>query len=417
MIFRKRKILVIFLCAVIVFICKQFQVFAEENTEICIQVKATVPEDFVEPISIKYEGKNRKDNEMDLILDYEHEYMTSITVPKDLYTLKHSSTAEGYTADCMAAFTLEDAETDHTYWLSVTVNTDHGAKEDDGLLNLLVRAGFETEDYDGSDISVRYSGTQGNLIIADLNMENGYQTVVQMTKDVYTKEIVGVPEGFHAVAQYSFDVRGADSENYLLDIIVREGMGAEEADVEKVLFPEETEDSLEEMEPATEEAPNEPGNQKIVFEIANYEKAGLDDTVYVAYAGTDHVIEEELNASNQYSVILDEPYDMYEILYITCYADESLEFETSHEVIQADGSDAMIPVRIFVSNKKRDGMKNILITAVVIIIAVILYLYLKNRKNKKKKENPEDKSDSFNEALYIDDDFSSDDMELNLDDE
>ncbi len=394
-------------------------VYAEEvyreEPEIKIQVKATVPEDFVEPVSLKYEGKNRKDNEVDIVLDYEHGYMTVITVPRDLYTLKHNSTAQGYTADCVAAFTTEETDPEHTYWLPVTVNTDNGAgHEDEGLLNLLVRADFKTEDFDGSDINVKYSGTKGNLIIADLNAENGYQTVIQIMKDIYTKEVVSTSDGFYAVAQYSFDLRNAASENYLLDIVMEEGtdLPEDEGDIEQVLLPEETEDSLKEIETDKEDE-TESKTQKMVFEIANAEAADISGSVYVAYAGDNYAIEMELNEANNYSKTLTEPYDTYELLYITCYEDESLVFETSHEIIQADGSDVMIPVRIFVQDSGASHIKYAWLAAAVLVGLAIVYLLYKKRNRKKKDKDSGNEKESFDESLYREDD----DLDLELDDE
>lgn len=419
---KRDKFLFLLMCVLFVASGIQNTVYAEEayreDAEIRIQVKATVPEDFVEPVSIKYEGKNREDNELDIILDYEHEYMTVVTIPRDLYTLKHNSTAQGYKADCMSAFSVENAEADHTYWLPVTINTDRASdREENGMLNLLVRADIQTEDYDGSDITVRYSGTHGNLIIADLNAENGYQTVVQMMKDIYTKEAVEVSEGYHTVVQYSFDVSRAGAENYLLDVIVRKGAMMEEADVEEVRIPTETEDSIKEIETDKEEEA-ENGSQKIVFEITNAKKRNLKGNVYVSYAGKEHVIETILNEENQYSMTVDAPYDVYELLYIICYEDENQVFQPSHAVIVADGQEVMIPVRIFVEGSGRKELKRIVVVAVVIFLGILICLMMKKwkRKGKRKKEMEAEKDD-FDESLYVDDEFEQDDMELNLDDE
>ncbi len=390
------------------------EVYREEPV-IKIQVKATVPEDFVEPVSLKYEGKNRKDNEVDIILDYEHGYMTVITVHKDLYTLKHNSTAQGYMADCATAFTTEETDPEHTYWLPVTVNTDNGlGHEEERLLNLLVRADFETEDFDGSDINVKYSGTKGNLIIANLNAENGYQTVIQIMKDIYTKEMVNTSDGFYAVAQYSFDLRNAASENYLLDIVMKEGedLPENEGDIEQVLLPQETEDSINEIETDREDE-SVGKKQKMVFEIANAEAADISGSVYVAYAGENYTIEMELNEANNYSKTLVEPCDIYELLYITCYDEESLVFETSHETIQADGSEVMIPVRIFVQDSGASYKKYMWMAAAVLIGLTVAYLLNKKRLHKKKEKDSGKDKESFDEALYREDD----DLELELDDE
>ena len=399
---------------------KGFIVYAEEteSDKIRVQVKATVPEDFVEPVSIKYEGKNIEGNEVDIILDYEHDYMAIITIPRDLYTLKHNSTAQGYTADCATAFTTEDGDADHTYWLPVTVNTDsHSETEDDGSLNLLVKADFETEKFDGSEIRVKYSGTHGNLIVAHLNVENGYQAVVQLMKDIYTKEEVQVSDGFHTIAQYSFDLSHAEAENYRLDIMVREGSGETgEEGIEQVLLPGDTDDSLEEVK-ETEESSNEQevGKQKLMFEISNFEQVHLDGTVYLAYAGENNVIEIELDESGHYSRTVTEPYDIYELLYITCYDNESLIFEPSYEVINANGDEVMIPVRIFVKEDISDtSIMNILLIAAFLIAVIIIYLFWRKKMHGKKNKDSDQEDNGFDASLYQDDDY---DMELNLDDE
>lgn len=419
----------------ILFMAMGMNVNAEENSLIPVRVKATVPEDFVEPVSIKYEGKNIKNNTIDIVLDYAHEYSTDIMVLKDLYTLKYDNTSQGYEVGCSEAFTVENADPSNTYWLPITVNAGtvsfSGSKEDNDLLNLLIRANFDTdtEDYE-ENISLKYSGTHGNLFVANLNRDNGYSTTVQIIKDIYTKESVSVAEGYYCSAQYSFNLENANTNsNYLLDITVRKGEDPEKqkeyVDVEKVVMAEESEDTITEIESVAESEEKETGLQDVVIEIPDFDKADLTGNVYVSYAGENNVIEAELNQANEYSYTIQAEYDRYELLYITYYDDDSISFEASYETLIVDGSTTLLPVRIFVkdqkgrvlNNEKDKSRADLILGILFIVLCIGIYIgYKKIKKKGEGKRIDKEEKDEFDSSIYMDDD-DTDDMDMDFEDD
>lgn len=387
---------------------------------IMVRIKATVSEGFNGNVVLKYVGKTA--GEIQVTLTPEKNYTLVVTTIKDVYTLKYANAGEGYSVTCADAFSTLNATADNTYILSAKVSKS-SAESAAKSVKVRIQADAASANYSG-DIDVKYTGTNGNTIIASLTANNNYTMDLSAVKDIYTLEMMNIDDGFTCKPQYSFTLENASDDNiYLLSFNVKK---AKDSNVE--VLDASVNDAIiskigQEVEVKEEENTEK---QKITFSLKNPEQSNITGKVYISFAGDNgNLIEKELSKENDYTVTTNVPQDTYKLIYCNYYDDDSIKLQSSLEVINADGVAGEIPVNISVigenagSKSDNEGKSYTdLMFYGAIVVAALAFYFIKvkgkgkgnsNKKDKVKDIDMDDDDNTFEDEEDDDDDDMGED--------
>lgn len=330
-----------------------------QTTSVPIVVQASVPEGFDGNLTVQYVGKNTEG--FTLTLTSESNYQATIKLPRDVYVYKQSSLADGYIVKVPDSFTTKPASEGISYYLPLSVTA--GQVQSAETTVLLFKANFDklpgkemvditslTEDgeqqaetvqqdttritYSG-DITLTYSGTEGNSISVTLNKENNYTAEITVKKDIYTLSKSSIDEGFECTPLYSFSVLNAfpDTTNEMIvDVLVAGTNVSTDNAAEEVVY----------QQPVIVQ-PEEPVKQTkaILFSLDVPEalKETFASAIYVAYRNNEGVeCSVELSPENNFQKMTSMEYGAYTRSYAICYDTQEYMYDSQETFIVSENT-------------------------------------------------------------------------------
>lgn len=383
------------------------------NDSVPVMVKATVPDGFESNVTVQYVGKNTDGFTVTLTKDDQYESL--ITIQRDKYVYKQSSIADGYGIKVVDTFSVQNAADGQTYYLPINVSV--GEVVNDQIATLLFTANFdaikedeyeeeesESEDagedkeneddknnipYEGN-ITLSYSGTEGNSLSITLNKENGYTSEVQVKKDIYTLQGSYVENGYECDSLYSFSLVNAlaDTVYEMIVEVLPEGTMALRQEEELEIWEEENTITVQDV----------PEQKKLIMfelDIPSYMRDTFDTDVYISYkTESGEECDIVLSRENNFQSMKQIPYGIYQCVYAISYDSQEYQFSSQDTLAIVDETPdgTFVNVKIMkdgeiltdeeaVASEEKGTSYVLLLIIAVIAIGVIVYILYKKKKD------------------------------------
>lgn len=331
-----------------------------QASSVPIVVQASVPEGFDGNLTIQYVAKNTEG--FTLTLTSENNYQAIIKLPRDIYVYKQSSLADGYIVKVPDSFTTKPASEGRTLYLPLSVTAGQvqnvettilsfkanfdklPGNEKMGAVSLPAEGEQQTEavqedttriTYHG-DITLTYSGTEGNSISVTLNQENDYMAEIIAKKDVYTLGKISIEEGFECNPLYSFSVINAfpDTTNKMIVDVLMAGTSISEGNAaeEEVIY----------QEPVIIQ-PEAPVKQTkaILFslDVPDALRETFNSAIYVGYRNKEgEECSVELSPENNFQKMTQMEYGAYSRSYAICYDTQEYKYDSQETFIVSENT-------------------------------------------------------------------------------
>lgn len=392
---------------------------AYKSATVDVRIKAEVPEEFSGTITVEYTGKENEG--FTTVLNEEDEYTTVIALPRDLYTYKQHSIANGYDIKINKNFLLNDEtiNLNNTYLLPIIVAKEGEINDNETYVTAKIYASPQECDFTG-EIELTYSGTNGNSFIVILNQDNNYTEELSILSDLYTVKDIKITEGYEINTLYSFNILDTKAEQkYQMAVKV-----------------------YNENEAPTKEEKNFT-MKEVIFQGIIPDHINFDGDIVVSYTGdTTYPFETTLYKNDNYTKIIEIPIDTYELNYATSYDDLKYTFSSKQtftlgaesetqnikvniledgKIIEEINKEIVSTEEVEVEPNKKGNPINLIIFA-VIVVGFICYIIMhtvlskNNKKSKSKKDNKDKDTYPLDEIFEELEELEDDTDEENLDD-
>lgn len=334
-----------------------------------LKIKAETEAGFSAPIDISYQGTSG--NEFIITLTAENNYVTTIPVTQDAYTLKGASSPAGIDISIAQTFSLVNAEAGKIYILPVSVYQTEEVKET-GNYNVTVSINASNTaketGYTGQ-LSVTYAGTKGGSVLFTLTPENYYTQEVEVPADVYSLVSVTTENGYRADIPSSLDLFSVQKNDiYPCSIKLTAVPGANADATEEVVI---TEGFIAGGD-GTDMGDVYAGKSKKGIVHLEGDNAGLTGDIIVTYTGErGYSFSVCLNNANSYNATIsgEVPYDTYSLTQIlqTVPSNHSLDAPAIYTVDDSAGNTFIINISV----NDEDSGSGSAAKGIIIIITVI----------------------------------------------